>query len=136
MTDRVNDWPFALSALVARRLQTPCEWGSHDCCLWAADAVLALTGVDYASAERGAYTDAATGMAVLTAAGGLLSVADRAGPRIGVAFAREGDIGLIAASADSPAVLAVRIGTAWLAPAANGLHGLAEASIAWGIGHA
>ena len=31
----------------------PFKRGSHDCCMWAADVVVALTGIDYAEDFRG-----------------------------------------------------------------------------------
>ncbi|MGF7180380.1 DUF6950 family protein [Tunturiibacter psychrotolerans] len=33
----------------------PFKWGSNDCCLYAANAILACTGVDIASDFRGIY---------------------------------------------------------------------------------
>jgi len=53
MTARFEDWPSRLFALVEARKQTPFAWGSHDCCLFACDAVQAMTGTDPAAPLRG-----------------------------------------------------------------------------------
>ncbi len=42
---RTPGWPRRLSDLVAERHGAAFAWGSRDCCLWAADAVLALTEI-------------------------------------------------------------------------------------------
>lgn len=46
----------AFEAFIESRRHEPFAWGSNDCALFAADAVLALTGVDYASGLRGYRT--------------------------------------------------------------------------------
>ncbi len=48
----------------------PFTWGSHDCCLFAADAVIAVTGVDPAAEWRGRYSSEAEALA-LQGEGGL-----------------------------------------------------------------
>lgn len=55
---RKHDWPERLSALISARLHEPFEWGKNDCALFAADAVLAMTGHDPAEALRGRYRTA------------------------------------------------------------------------------
>jgi hypothetical protein len=52
---RFEDWPLRLTAFVEGATHTPFAWGRHDCCLFAADAVAAITGVDPASELRGRY---------------------------------------------------------------------------------
>jgi hypothetical protein len=44
-----------LPQFIESRLHTPFVWGSNDCALFAADAVLAATGVDIAEDFRGKY---------------------------------------------------------------------------------
>ena len=55
---RLDDWPTLLDAFFAERWERPFVWGENDCCLFAADAVLAMTGVDLARNFRGRYDDA------------------------------------------------------------------------------
>lgn len=50
---RAPDWRARLAALVEQRRAAPFVWGAHDCCLWASDAVLAMTGLDVAAPLRG-----------------------------------------------------------------------------------
>ena len=70
-TPRFPDWPERLAAFIESRRATPFAWGGHDCCLFAADAVLALTGVDRAATWRGRYATEAGAMALLSRPGGL-----------------------------------------------------------------
>lgn len=49
---------LSLSAFIQSRLNTAFEWGTHDCCLFAADAVKLQTGADLASEYRGHYRSA------------------------------------------------------------------------------
>lgn len=53
---RLDQWPEALNALVQSRQNAPFVWGTHDCCLFACDAVQAITGVDLAENIRGHYS--------------------------------------------------------------------------------
>lgn len=41
---RYQDWPQRLDAYIESRRATPFEYGSHDCCLFADGAVVAITG--------------------------------------------------------------------------------------------
>lgn len=50
---RLPNWRQRLAAFVAANRIRPFDWGSADCCLSAADAVLAFTGHDYAAPLRG-----------------------------------------------------------------------------------
>jgi hypothetical protein len=43
----------AFARLVAERRHLEFRWGERDCCLWAADAVRAMTGRDFAADLRG-----------------------------------------------------------------------------------
>ncbi len=53
-------------------------WGQHDCALFAADGVLAMTGVDIAADFRGKYSDEAGAMALIKSLTGGATVADAA----------------------------------------------------------
>lgn len=134
---RLPDWQTRLAALMASRRTTPFAWGTQDCCLFAADAVLAITGHDPAADLRHSYTTAAGAARVLAAAGGVAGIAiRRAGPVVPVALAQPGDIGLLKLdAADSACRLALAVygGSCWHAPGPAGLssHPMTSIVRAW-----
>lgn len=133
---RLPDWSTRLDALVRQAHRTAFAWGVRDCCLWAADAALAVTGIDHAADVRGTYQDEPGALAVLQRLGGLVGVADRGGPRIAVSRVLDGDVGLVR-WAGKPC-LGVRIADVWLLSSREGLCAAPGDSAvwAWGIGHA
>lgn len=58
MVKRVHGWPLILAQKVREARDTPFVWGEHDCALFAADTVLAMTGEDFAEQFRGTYSTA------------------------------------------------------------------------------
>lgn len=71
MVSRYQDWPTRLSEFLMTRGETPFEYGANDCCLFVADAVLAMTGVDFAAADfRGRYKTEAGAYKALKKFGG------------------------------------------------------------------
>ncbi|WP_160119625.1 DUF6950 family protein [Rhodovarius lipocyclicus] len=97
---RSQDWPERLAAFIDARRYTPFAWGTNDCAMLAADAVLELTGMDPAAQYRGAYAteDQADGM--ISAAGGLEALSDSLAAAAGLgscmpAFAQRGDLVLV-----------------------------------------
>jgi hypothetical protein len=70
---RYTDWTKRLTAHLGTLVGKPFAWGSHDCALAAADAIVVMTGVDLAAEFRGKYTDQASAAAVIKnfAGGGL-----------------------------------------------------------------
>lgn len=120
-------------ALVRSRMREPFGWGVHDCCLFAADAVKALTGVDPAAGFRGTYSTAAEAVDVLARIGGIEAAAARVGSEIRPLFARQGDVGLL--EDGKRLMLGVCAGAMWLVPMAMGLgvRPLAVATKAWRV---
>jgi hypothetical protein len=57
---------------------TPFQWGRFDCCLFAADAIQAITKVDIASEFRNRYHDQASAFALIKQITGGTTVADAA----------------------------------------------------------
>lgn len=54
---RHEDWAERrLHDFLVERAETAFAWGTHDCALFAADGVLAMTGVDIAADFRGKYS--------------------------------------------------------------------------------
>ncbi len=68
---RVQDWPQRLDAYIAECGKKTFTWGEWDCCMFAADVVREMTGVDYAGVLRGAYTDREGANAVVSDHGSL-----------------------------------------------------------------
>lgn len=61
----------------ARRNQ-PFAWGMNDCCIFPADAILAMTGTDIAGDFRGKYVDEASAFAMIKTVAVGETVADAA----------------------------------------------------------
>lgn len=132
---RFRDWQSRLAALVGARLQQPFEWGVHDCALFAADAVKAVTGVDPAAELRGTYSTAAGAARVLSERGGLDAIATAAlGQPRAPLMARPGDVGLVLN--DGRECLGVCTGSTWHVPGQSGLVALplADAVSSWKVG--
>ena len=55
---RSHNWTDLLTNFIQSRRNTPFVWGKNDCCLFPADAVLAMTGEDKAADFRGTYNSA------------------------------------------------------------------------------
>lgn len=66
---RRPDWRARLAQYVAAVAAQPFKPGSHDCALFAAGAVEAMTGTDAAADWRGTYRSLATGRRALQRAG-------------------------------------------------------------------
>lgn len=62
---RLPDWRSRLLAYLSGAAALPYVEGKHDCALNCANAVLAMTGVDYAEAYRGRYTSQRGGYRIL-----------------------------------------------------------------------
>lgn len=83
MSERFEDWPQRLDDFLRAAQGRLFTWGEHDCALFAADAVLAITGEDHAAAFRGRYSTARGALRALKVYGqGTLeaTVAARLGP--------------------------------------------------------
>lgn len=72
---RVSDWPKHLSDAISGAAMTQPEWGSKDCCLMAADLVLAITGKDPAAAFRGSYSSRLGAARIVAKYGGIDALA-------------------------------------------------------------
>jgi hypothetical protein len=132
--ERRKDWPQRLDAFIAGRRNEPFAWGVNDCALFAADAVLAITGTDLAAAHRG-YNSAAGAMAASGSNMAALAariVAEHQLVEIPPAFAQRGDIGL--AEAPAGLTVVVRITDRWVAPGKSGLDRAPVPIRAWAIG--
>lgn len=66
---RHADWKTRLHAYLADCASTPFAFGTHDCALFAAGAVAAMTGDDFAADYRSRYTTLKGGLRLLQKAG-------------------------------------------------------------------
>lgn len=133
---RVQGWAEILFSGIESRRDTPFSWGSHDCCLFAADMALAITGIDYAAPVRGYTTreQAETIIALYGDMSGMVSQLLGAQP-IPAASARRGDF-VMARFGESDA-MGVCIGARCIFAALRaGIveHTMTVATCAWRIG--
>jgi hypothetical protein len=85
-------------------------WGDHDCCLFAARCVDAMTGSTMETAWRAEYHDESSAMALLETEGGLqAAVTNRLGSPIRWTHAQRGDLCLMP-SPDGMGSLGVCVG--------------------------
>jgi hypothetical protein len=142
MTVRLAAWEPRLHAYLDGVATKPFEYGSHDCALHAANAVLAMTGDDFGAPFRGRYKSAAGAVRALRdfGAGDLPKTLTAAlGEPVHPAFAGRGDIVMANGSAG------VCMGDfAWFVgenaagePGADGLikHARSLWSAAWTVSH-
>ncbi len=136
---RLEDWPSQLFALIEERRHVPFSFGSQDCCLFACDTVLAITGEDPAAPFRG-YTGREEAEELVASFGDLEKLVATVCTEKGFAEwstpnkARRGDLCLFD-NAGQPAV-GVCIGGEVAFPGARGLvfHPLQACRRAWRVG--
>lgn len=90
---RLPDWRIRLIAYLEECARTQFEDGQHDCALFLAGGVAAMTGRDYATEYRGAYSTTTAGLKLLRKRGfkDHVALARHHLPAKPVAFAHEGD---------------------------------------------
>lgn len=55
MLSRIDNWEHELNRFVQENQRRSFQYGQFDCCLFVADAIQSITGVDIAAAYRGRY---------------------------------------------------------------------------------
>lgn len=130
---RLEDWPERLASVVEARLCEPFAWGTNDCCMFAADCVEAMTGVDLLTKLRGTYDDEFGAARALEAYGGIANACDVLLERIDPATAKRGDLMLF--EIDGRATLTVCAGECACGPGKEGLAFLPSlsAEAAWKV---
>lgn len=136
ITTRLPDWPERLADYLASMRGVVFEWGANDCAVFAAGAVLAITGHYVLPAT---WCDRDEAMNLLRDLRGLVPAVDAALPRLATpALAQRGDVVLVEATDRGPRRrwLAVCDGAQAWAPGSNGLVAvpMAWAVHAWGVG--
>ena len=126
---RAHDWEARLFAAVDAARAAPFEWGTHDCALFVADAVLAMTGHDYAADLRGQYSTQAGALRLL-ADTPLRARMDALFPSIEVRMAQRGD-----AVMDATGALGVCLGerAAFVGPSGIEMQPTLGAELAWRV---
>lgn len=128
-------WLVCLDAFLVERMHRQFTWGAHDCALFAADAVLATTGVDPAADLRG-YGTARQALRLIRQRGGLRAIADKAlGPALPARYACRGDVALLPMGGREALGVVIN-GQQVAGPGATGLHmaPLLDALCAWRVG--
>lgn len=93
---RRRDWVSRLFAVVDGAHGRPFEWGQHDCCLFAARCIDAMTGSDWEGDLAACYHDEDSAKAYIVAEGGIrASVSRRFGEPVQPLLARRGDLVLV-----------------------------------------
>lgn len=138
MIQRLANWPEAFASALEHVQNKPFVWGENDCCLFACNCVLAITGTDLARTFRG-YKNRNEAVVLIAGYGGLYKLAATIGeehgiPEVPTLQARRGDVVLFEGG-EGPA-LGICIGDKIVAPGDNGLVGypLLKALHAWRIG--
>jgi len=132
---RHQDWSKRFNSLIQAASNKPFVWGKHDCCLFAADVVYELTGVDHAQFLRGRYKTHLGAARIIKKLGGVKVIVENAlGDEIQPLLAQRGDIVLIKTK-EFGDTLAVCAGEYCLAPGYNGLAkvSIKEAVAAWRV---
>lgn len=89
---RRHDWPQRLEECVDAARWRSFEYGAFDCCLFAADCVLAMTGTDCAAPFRG-YESKIAAYRLIAEHGSLQGLLTSVlGEPVQPAFARRGDV--------------------------------------------
>lgn len=112
---RKEGWEKRLWELIERARESEFKFGSFDCCLFACDAIQALTGDDPARTFRG-YSGELEAARVLKREGGVRAIAEVGAQEFGYQeinqlFAERGDICL--AEMECCETLGVCIGSRW-----------------------
>lgn len=100
---RLPGWEIRLEQIMRRGRTSPFKWGVHDCCLFAADCVWAMTGYDPGDWFRGRYKNEQEAFVALrqyTNGEGVEKMMEILALNIGwqdiePAFAQRGDVSLV-----------------------------------------
>lgn len=132
---RVQDWPERLHEYVELVKGERFAWGAFDCCLFAADAVRAMTGFDGAAPLRGRYASEDEAIALLLENGGLEAyVSGQLGEPKPILSAQRGDVVLRREAGEMDALgVCLGVHAAFAAPSGISLIPLGECHLAWSV---
>ena len=133
---RVTNWDVALGRYLADTRRLAHRYGKADCALYAAGAVLAMTGEDLARGHRSKYTTEAGAARYVRRQGwqDLAGLGDAFLPRIDLSKARRGDLLLM--PGDAGEFFAIKMGARAVALGESGpeLFAIDPNSLAWKVG--
>jgi len=91
---RIPTWEDALANYIAIKRHEPFEYGVNDCCLFAAGAVLEITGEDPMPEFRGKYYSLKGSLKAIKeiGAGTLEATLDGKFPEVEIGYAQRGDL--------------------------------------------
>jgi hypothetical protein len=94
MIERIPNWESALSDYILSKRDEPFVYGQNDCCMFAAGAMIVITGIDPIPEFRGKYKSLTSSIKALKefGAGDLEKTIDGKLPEIPVGLARRGDV--------------------------------------------
>lgn len=117
---KLHDWQIRYEAFLLERTNVPFVWGANDCATFAADCVMAITGIDPAPKGLRKHTTALQASRVLKRHGGLSGIATAAlGEPVPVSQAQVGDVLLVPMQGRE--ALAICNGATAFGPSAYGL---------------
>ena len=131
---RTQDWQIRFEAFIAERRARPFAWGSNDCAIFAADAVMAITGCDPAPAGLRAHRTEKQALRALQRHGGLIGIATAAlGQPTPASQAAAVDV--VLSKSGKRDMLSICNGSTVFAPSAAGLVSLAldRDSVCWRV---
>ena len=129
---RYHNWPLRFDEFVKSRKHMPFQWGVNDCSLFAADCILALTGVDHAGQGLRTYSSAKQAYRLLQGLGGLHGVATLAlGNPLPIKLAQIGDV--VLCKSNTHDMLAICNGRLAIAPGPSGIENVALGSLCWRV---
>lgn len=106
-----TDWSERLMAYVESQRNTPFQWGTHDCCMFACSCIEAMTGEDPAAGFRGRYNSKATAFKIMKELYGtglekiVEAIAANSGvPEVDIRFHQRGDVVLARDKNGAPAM--------------------------------
>lgn len=134
---RRDDWMQRLQECVAHARVTRFEYGSHDCCTWAAQCVDAMCGTHLLEDihERYNYSTEDGALAICSAVGGLATlVGERLGAPQRASFAAPGDVVLARDGHERP-IVGVVVGHQVVVPGDAGIVclGFERIAICWKV---
>jgi hypothetical protein len=130
---RLQDWPERLASVIDGAMNKPFAWGSHDCCTFANDCIIACTGASAWPELK--WHDSKSAAKLVREFGGLKASLDGYLTRLeSIALAKRGDVVIV--DNGGREVVGVCIGSSIAAPGVNGLEFIPIdlAKSAWSVG--
>lgn len=135
---RVKGWEQRLWKVTNDLLSEPFAWGRNDCCLFASDCIMAVTGEDLGAEFRGTYSTEREAKKILASLDckNVGDLASRYLPEIKVSLAQRGDIVMMPSIEEGNFYLAVVVSHTAVGPTSRGmLHSPKKNAVrAWRVG--